>query len=216
MVSEDAASLIGSAVKNSLENAIVAVSRDQTAGKKQGPDDSAGGASKPSKLKLRKKVDTKILRHPPVCQVRPAEEPSTVASASALDVTKIFFTKDEVALLLWQQVQTKQNPFMSAPVNIPELKAMNAPELKAPESMTPVATKTNAPECEAPESTAPVATNTNASECKAPEPMAPVHESKAPESTVPVVTNMNAPERKAPVATNTNAPKREAPERFLL
>jgi hypothetical protein len=61
LVSEGAASLIGSAIKkDSSENAIVAVSSDQAADKKQGPGDSAGGASKPSKLKLRKKVDTKI------------------------------------------------------------------------------------------------------------------------------------------------------------
>jgi hypothetical protein len=60
LVPETAASLIGSTVKNdSSDNAVVTVSSDQAMDKKQGPDDSAGGASKPSKLKLRKKEDTK-------------------------------------------------------------------------------------------------------------------------------------------------------------
>jgi hypothetical protein len=55
LVSEGAALLIGSAIKkDSLENAIITVSSDQAADKKQGPSDSAGGTSKPSKLKLRK------------------------------------------------------------------------------------------------------------------------------------------------------------------
>ena len=65
------------------EEVVIAVTADQGTEKKQGADDRAtGGSAKPSKLKKRKKVDTKIPQQAPICHIHPTKEPLTVTSAA--------------------------------------------------------------------------------------------------------------------------------------